>query len=109
MKKIIIFALLILSLVSCKDPSRIKYNYTGVVLEKSAVVLTSGSRHSVETEEAYYLILKDQKSGLIYRVRVAIPLYYSAKKGEVLTFSISNMSMYELGNTTDYDKNLYGE
>lgn len=109
MKKIIILALLILTLGSCKDPSKIKCTYTGVVLQKTTVTLTTGSRNRVESEEVRYLIMKEKKTGLIYRVNVIVPLYYRAKKGEVLTFSISNMDMYLLGNTVDYNKNLYGK
>lgn len=105
MKKIITFVLMIVMLLSCGDSD--EYNYTGVVKDRKIENATAGYKSSTPT--THYLILKDVKSKKFFRVNVTINTYYNINILDTITFRLSNFDMYNLGNTNDPCKNLYGK
>ncbi len=110
MKRIIILVLLLLLtllLTCCEDAAHKKFKYTGVVEYKERQQASSGYKSS--TPAAYFLILKEKITGKYIRICVVVPTYYAAKKGDVLTFSVSNLDMYYLGNSKDYNKSFYAQ
>ncbi len=82
--------------------------YSGVITSKLYEPPTSGYKRSSNNAE-YWVFLKENKKGLVIRVRVSVPTYHDLDIGDSCTFNIKNESMYDYGNTTNPRKNLYNE
>jgi len=99
-----LFTYLLIMDISSKNK---KTTYSGIVVDKSYQVLTSAYRSSTEAE--YNIFMKENITHKVIRVRVNVPTYYSLKKGDKTKFSLSNITMYALGNQPDSNKNFYGK
>lgn len=84
-----------------------KTTYTGVLVDRIYEPPTSGYKSS--RDPVYSIFMREKITGKVMRVNVNIPTYYDFKKGKVVSFKISNMNMYSLGNTSNARKNLYNK
>jgi len=94
-------------LYSTQKPFLKETKYSGVVTSKLYEPPTSGYKSSKNAE--YWVFLKENKKGLVIRVRVSVPTYHDLDIGDRCTFNIKNGSMYDYGNTSNARKNLYNE
>ena len=81
--------------------------YSGVITSKLYEPPTSGYKSSNNAK--YWIFLKENKKGLVIRVRVPVPTYHDLNIGDRCTFDIENETMNAYGNTTNPRKNLYNE
>ena len=114
MKVFAVFGVLLLALILFIylfvvdiNNKNIKTTYSGTVVDKSYQSATSGYKSSTEAE--YNIFMRENITHKVIRVRVNVPTYYSLNKGDKTKFSLSNLSMYVLGNQPGSNKNFYGK
>ena len=81
--------------------------YSGIVTGKLYEPPSSGYKSKKDAE--YWVLFKENRKGLIIRIRVSVPTYYDLNVGDKCTFILKNITMYHYGNTTSPRKNLYNE
>ena len=104
MKKIL-FLLLSVLFVSCHHND--KTLYKGVVVDKHYVDPSAG--YKSYQEEQYQIYMREDVTQKVIKVNTNVPTYYNLEKGDRVAFNLSNVDMYDLGNTQDPQKNLYGK
>lgn len=104
MKKIL-FLLLSILFISCNHNT--KTLYKGVVVDKHYVDPSAG--YKSYQEEQYQIYMLEDKTQKVIKVITNVPTYYKLEKGDRVAFRLSNLDMYNLGNSEDPQKNLYGE
>jgi len=104
MKKIL-FIISVLFIFSCDIEK--EYLYCGEIVNRGYEAPTSGYKKS--RDPVYYVMMREDKSKQVIRIQVTVPTWYSLDSGKRACFKLSNWELYNLGNTTDVNKNLYGE
>lgn len=84
-----------------------EYTYTGTVIQHVYEPPTSG--YKSYTDSRYWILMRENKSNKVIKILVNVPTYYSLNDGEITSFTIKNSSLHEYGNTSNWEKNLYGE
>lgn len=102
-----VFAFMIYTIFYDAHLQKRKTTYSGVIVANGYEPPTSG--YKSQRDPCYYLIMRDDSSHRNIRINVNVPTYYGLKIGCHTYFTISNISMYNYGNTSDKTKNLYGK
>ena len=105
MKKFFLLALMSAFLIGCDMTMYDEHTYSGVVVSKSRLDPTSGYKSS--TDEVFQIFMKEDRSQKIIKVEVTVPTWHSVEIGNRVSFTLSNLTMYRLGNTLDSDKTLW--
>lgn len=84
-----------------------EYTYTGTVIQHLYEPPTSGYKSYKDSK--YWVLMRENKSNKVIRVLVNVPTYYSLNDGDITSFTIKNSRLHKYGNTSNSEKNLYGE
>lgn len=104
MKKILLLLIATLT-ISCNHSSETLYK--GTVVDKHYVDPSAGYKSS--QEEQYQIYMREDVTQKVIKVNTNVPTYYNLEKGSRVAFNLSNVDMYQLGNTSDPSLNLYGK
>ncbi len=101
--RVVLLCMVLFAFFGCDQTK--EYTYRGVIVSHGYEPPSSGHKSSQDAK--YFVYMKEDISGKVIRINVTIPTYYSLKDGDRTSFTLSNLSLYHYGNTTDPYKNLY--
>lgn len=107
MRKLLFLLLATISMIVIACNQDTKTTYSGVVVDRHYVDPSAG--YKSHQEEQYQIYMREDITQKVIKVNTNVPTYYNLKKGSRVSFVLSNYRMYDLGNTSDPNKNLYGK
>lgn len=102
---LLLIATITMLMIACNQNDETLYK--GVVVDRHYVDPSAGYRSN--QEEQYQIYMREDVTKQVIKINTNVPTYYNLKKGSRTAFKLSNMDMYQLGNTRDPQKNLYGK